>query len=74
MGIELCITLLDSKDKCRCKVASETVARNGHLVRLLGKKPDEDSEMAKLAHRAQNTSKLESEGIYMLYSLRKTSS
>ena len=46
LGIELCITLLDSKDECRCKVASETVARNGHLVCLLGKKPDQDSETA----------------------------
>ena len=74
LGTELCINLFDNKDKCRCKVASETVVRNGHLVCLLGKKPDQDSETAELAHRAQNTSKLEYEGIYMLYSLRTTSS
>ena len=63
----------DSKDKCRCKVASETVARNGHLACLLGQKLDKDSEMAELAHRAQNTSKLESRDIHILYYLRTIS-
>ena len=71
---EWCINLKDSKDKCKGKVASETVARNDHLVCLLGKKPDQDSETAELAHRTQNTSKLESRGTHMLYSLRTTSS
>ena len=44
--LEWCINLKDSKDKCKGKVASETVARNDHLVCLLGKKPDQDSETA----------------------------
>ena len=66
--------LILSKGECCSKVVSGSIARNGHMVQPYWQKLDQDSEMAELAHRAQNTSKLESMGIHLLYYLRATSS
>ena len=67
------VNLILSKGDYCSKAAIGSMVRNGHTVQPYWQKLDRDPEMAKLAHRAQYTSKLESEDIFLFYNLRRTS-